>query len=131
MLKPEFLISATTELYKVNAELFQMNTHVSALFGLEPSMLKLDGVDLDPNRELRILHPLLDSFDDLVNDAGAILQGAAILVCTLVRGRGKELREEISVGAVQLYAIKTCSARELSCVSKLGCTDKINDQIQT
>ena len=130
MLKPEFFISATTELYKVNPELFQMNTHVSALFGLEPSMLKLDGVDLNPNRELRILHPLLDSFDDLVNDAGAILQGAAILVCTLVRGRGKELREEISVGAVQLYAIKTCSAREFSCVSELNCADKINDQIQ-
>ena len=86
---------------------------------------------LNPNRELRILHPLLDRLDNLINNAGAVLQSAAIFICALVCGRGKELREEISVGAVQLYAVKTCSAREFSCVSELNSTDKVNDQIQT
>ena len=126
VLKPELLIRTTTELYKVNAELFQVGAHISALFGLESSMLKLDRVDLDPNRELRILHPLLDCLDNLIHNAGAVLQSAAVFICALVCGRRKELCEEISVGAVQLYTIKTCPVREFSCVSELNFSNKIS-----
>ena len=131
VLKPELLISTTAELYKVNAELFQVGAHISALFGLESFMLKLDGVDLDTNRKLRILHPLFDRLDNLIHNTGTVLQSAAVFICALVCGRRKELREKVSVGTVQLYAIKTCSVRKFSCVSELNCTDKINDQIQT
>ena len=41
-------------------------------------------VDLDGQQELRVCNLLLDAFNNFEKNSGSVLQGATVLVCSLV-----------------------------------------------
>lgn len=77
-----------------------MGADIAALLGLEATLLKLSGVDLDSNGKFRVVDPCTDRLDNLVYDPSAVLQRPAVLVRPFVGGARKELRKEISVRTV-------------------------------
>ena len=49
---------------------------------------------------------LADRLDDLADEAGAVLERAAVVVLAIVDRRAEELRDQVAVGAVQLDAVE-------------------------
>ena len=60
-------------------------------------------------------YSLADFIDDHTTEAGAVLSGAAELVCAVVHGRRKELADQIGVACVDLDDVETCDLGSLCC----------------
>jgi hypothetical protein len=58
-----------------------------------------------------VAHLFTDGLDDLVQEAVAVAQRAAVIVLAVVDAGAEELGEEIAVGSVQLDAVETRLAR--------------------
>ena len=102
--KRQLFISPAAELDEVKVVGLELRAQGFALFGVEALVLELDAVDFDAEDE-GFRDALLDLVCDFHGQAGAVLEGAAVLVRAFVCGLREELGEEVAVGTVELDAV--------------------------
>lgn len=73
------------EIDEVDSSFFEFLAQVATVFGCLAAGLELYGVDFDAYDEVGIWHAAMDLVDDFENDAAAVLEGATILIVSLVR----------------------------------------------
>lgn len=100
----EVLVRAAGDLDEVEGGVLEDLAELLGLLGLEVLVLELGRVELDAHDEVGA-GPGADGLGDLGDDAGAVLNGAAVAVGTLVGVGGKELGEQVAVGGVHLDAV--------------------------
>ncbi len=116
--KPQLLVRAAAQLDEVEVGAFEARAEPFALVGVEAAGLEFDAVDFDPQHEV-LGHAFVDRLGDFHDEARAVLEAAAVLVCAFVGGGGEELGEQVPVRAVQFEAVVA------GCVEVFGCVGEV------
>ena len=100
----EFFVGSTAKLDEIEVVGFEAGAELFGFFGVEPALLELDTVDFDTDDE-RFREAGVDAFGNFHDNAGTVRERAAVFVGSFISGFGKELGEEVAVGAVEFDAV--------------------------
>lgn len=121
----EVLVGTTAQLDKVELVVLKHLAQLLGLLRVEALVLELDTVQLDTEDEVGRC-TLADFVGDFDDQAGAVLEAAAVLVGTLVGGGGEELGEEVTVSTVEFSTVPAALLKVLAGVGKaLNDTDDV------
>ncbi|MCY1417196.1 hypothetical protein D9M71_327240 [compost metagenome] len=95
-------VAATGELDQIDVQAVEQPYHLAGIVGTEAAALEVGGVELDRHGKLRRHHGA-HGFDNLQQQARAVLQRAAPGIRARVAQRREELAQQVAMRGVNLY----------------------------
>ena len=83
--------SAAREINEIDFGLLEFDAQVPAVIRSRAAGLEFHRVDLDTDDEAWVVDAAVHFFDDLEDDAAAVIEIAAVLICALIGREGEEL----------------------------------------